>query len=699
MSGQVRVDMTKSVPIWLEYEGNTGEAELRWLPDSLGFSYEVGVVSYTPSATLSSEAMIDSNANGYSLGVLEPGVVYEYQVKKTIQGGPMGLGVIAVGVELPLVHQRGRCLLVIEDTLVLPLQVELAQLSEDMAMDGWAVESTTVSRGQGVGEVKSLIADWYEEEYAASQAVLLLGHVPVPYSGNRSYDGHTDHQGAWAADVFYAEMDGNWTDEFVDNTSPSRPVNDNVPGDGKFDQSSIPGPVELEVGRVDFNNLPAFAEGEIELMRTYLNKNHAFRIGQKRFKRRAIIENNFPGLTEGFGQSGWRNFVPMFGGSAVKVGNYDVEMDTANYLCSYACGGGSYTSASGIGSTANLWAAKDLQTVFTMTFGSYFGDWDSQNNFLRSALASGDILTNAWSGRPIWQLYPMAQGAHIGFCTRRTQNASTLIYGNTFGTRSTHIALMGDPTLRLHPLRPAADLMADTSSNDILLSWQASADAELGYHIYRRINGEPQELLAAFHTATSFSDPCYVPNADYEYIVKAVRLEQTGSGSYYNSSQGIGAVLSTGENSDLVTFYADSDMDGFGDAAVDTLACAAPPGFVADATDCNDENPDIFPGATEILNNGIDEDCDGEDLLTSLHHVARLSVSIYPNPVSDWLYLQTDRFDALSWRLLDARGQQQEIRSSGSRLDLRSIPAGAYWLEIQHLRSGDRLVQKIIVQR
>jgi hypothetical protein len=32
---------------------------------------------------------------------------------------------------------------------------------------------------------------------------------------------------------------------------------------------------------------------------------------------------------------------------------------------------------------------------FTMLFGSYFGDWDSQDNFLRAPLAQGLTLTNA----------------------------------------------------------------------------------------------------------------------------------------------------------------------------------------------------------------------------------------------------------------------------------------------------------------
>ncbi|HKQ48930.1 MAG TPA: putative metal-binding motif-containing protein [Phycisphaerae bacterium] len=59
-------------------------------------------------------------------------------------------------------------------------------------------------------------------------------------------------------------------------------------------------------------------------------------------------------------------------------------------------------------------------------------------------------------------------------------------------------------------------------------------------------------------------------------------------------------------------FYPDIDGDTFGDAAASAVnACAAPANHVANNADCNDAEPTIHPGAVETVGDGVDQDCSG----------------------------------------------------------------------------------------
>ena len=58
------------------------------------------------------------------------------------------------------------------------------------------------------------------------------------------------------------------------------------------------------------------------------------------------------------------------------------------------------------------------------------------------------------------------------------------------------------------------------------------------------------------------------------------------------------------------TWYADNDQDGYGNAAISVVACTKPAGYVANSTDCADNNALIRPGKAEFCN-GLDDDCDG----------------------------------------------------------------------------------------
>lgn len=72
------------------------------------------------------------------------------------------------------------------------------------------------------------------------------------------------------------------------------------------------------------------------------------------------------------------------------------------------------------------------------------------------------------------------------------------------------------------------------------------------------------------------------------------------------------------EDLTVSTFYRDADDDGFGSSESTTQACMAPPGYVGDATDCDDSTESIKPGAREQCNLK-DDDCDqkvDEDVAT-----------------------------------------------------------------------------------
>lgn len=67
--------------------------------------------------------------------------------------------------------------------------------------------------------------------------------------------------------------------------------------------------------------------------------------------------------------------------------------------------------------------------------------------------------------------------------------------------------------------------------------------------------------------------------------------------------------------------FVDADRDGFGDPALVTFACDVGPGFSDQGTDCDDSDPNTFPGQTvgfaePRADGSFDYDCDGVDTLT-----------------------------------------------------------------------------------
>jgi len=58
-------------------------------------------------------------------------------------------------------------------------------------------------------------------------------------------------------------------------------------------------------------------------------------------------------------------------------------------------------------------------------------------------------------------------------------------------------------------------------------------------------------------------------------------------------------------------FYIDDDGDGYGSSSDSKKACSRPSGYVRNDDDCDDSDEDINPDATEIADDGVDNDCNG----------------------------------------------------------------------------------------
>jgi hypothetical protein len=62
---------------------------------------------------------------------------------------------------------------------------------------------------------------------------------------------------------------------------------------------------------------------------------------------------------------------------------------------------------------------------------------------------------------------------------------------------------------------------------------------------------------------------------------------------------------------DAQSWPVDADGDGFGSETERIMACEMGPGMAELASDCNDTDAGIFPGAPDDADDGVDANCDG----------------------------------------------------------------------------------------
>ena len=513
------------IQIDVTYSSSPCNVKLSWNSQGSGSQVQVyrrllgdeGNSSWVLKATVSDPAI------SFTDNSISANITYEYQVIKV--GDSQSKGYVVAGVNVPLVEDRGIILLVVDNTIISSLKSELYHYEENLRGDGWSViRCNTLRHGsQTPAALKAWIKSQYDANPSKVKALLLFGHLPICMSGYSAPDGHDTRP--LPTDLFYADMDGNWTDVATFNSNTSYL---NLPGDGIFDQNYLPGngKVEIQVGRVDLSGMAAFSSSEIELLRKYLNKDHNWRHGITKAQLKAIAGDSYLPVETSCAYS-------LFGSPNVVLDGF------------YVANSNTYTWGIDFGdATGSNYPSYNYKMSFVINFGSHKQKFERDNNPMRAILCLPDYgLTCAWGSRPNWFFHHMGMGQTIGYSAYRTQNNS---YSNSEYTPACHYwfqnaiwnNLMGDPTLRMHIVTPPSSLSASKNSGSVVLAWTASPDATNGYHIYRSDsdNGTYARMTTSPVTATTYTDAS--PGATVKYMIRALKLEQAATGSYFNLSQG-----------------------------------------------------------------------------------------------------------------------------------------------------------------
>lgn len=515
---------------------------------------ELGKFGLDPANAFTTLATVSHPTTTYTDTTVSTGQAYEYRIyRPAVSSYGMTATYVAVTVEAPLEDSKGTVLLVVDDSLLPAMENEVRLLELDLAGDGWGVQRLEFAP-HGVGDHRDLKAAIVAARTAnpAINALYLFGRVPMARSGLLNPDGHSPDR-AHETDHYYADLDGNWTDQWLntdaDGDGGLDDENDNIPNDGKFDGNTPPTALELMTGRVDFYRMTAHRKNEREYLRDYITKSHAWRHGFRSVPYETI--NGSDGYL--FMEHNWQH--AMFGGANLTSDDLQPTLATDPKL--WAVDFGNYD-----GTNESFYGAVENKAIFTINFGSYKQHWFRENNAMRGLMAQPDWgLSSAWGARPAWMFHHMAAGEPIGYSALRTVNNmfTKRTFDGTFqpeynprgdytindGIVSTN--LLGDPTLRLHPVLPLDSLSVTGSAGTATLNWTAPTDStRTGFHVYRATSrlGPYTRLTASplAPGANSYTDSSR-PAGDTWYQVRAIARTTAPTGTYLNQSQGVFALI------------------------------------------------------------------------------------------------------------------------------------------------------------
>ena len=505
-----------------------------------------------------------------------------------------------VGLAVDPVPEQGKAILLIETGLETVLATELAQYTSDLRGDGWTVVQHVVARHRdeldcpsgncgdadwalNATEIQRIKTDILANEYDANRrcVVVLVGHVPIPRSGGLSMDGHSSHNGAWPADGYYGSLSSaapHWTD--LETWSNANLALDNVPGDGKFDQNSLPSDIVMAVGRLDFTALPAFAEApylagqpfdvntdsgrkelEVALLKNYFDKNHRYRHDRLEATlevhyHRGFVEGSFlgydgafrarnlAGALRGLDRIGSVVDFPLFSDKAILFGIHEDFGQSVGHRYAFVNPNELAHRTADFADPMN-----EPKVAFFLATGSFFGDFVlTDDNYLRGLLSIPNYGLAAMFGSRRWHHELMSLGLPLEAGMRRLVSLPTIKefdFVNYASDRSISFTILGDPTLRAHRTTPPASMTTAIGAGTVTIQWTYTAGSEPtvgGTHVFRSDSGKSglfKRITVGSPLTTNTFTENHTTNGNTVYQVKAYELLTTGSGSYWNTSQGI----------------------------------------------------------------------------------------------------------------------------------------------------------------
>lgn len=694
----------------------------------------VQIASNLPAGTAS---YIDNN--------VAAGDVWEYQIKRT-HGAAFSTGYTTAVIGYDQSNYRGRMILLIADNIASGLSARVTELKKDLTGDGWLVQQLTVPKAYGwdsgdtVVGIRTQIQNIYSSAPANDKPkqLFILGHVPLPRAGlgGQTPDDHMQNAGARGADTYYADVDGVYTDAGTYNPGGlSSPYAVNVPGDFKWDQDNIPSELEMAFGRIDFRDIASYANTELALTDQYLARLHHYKQADAGF-----YMGSKTGFFFGYDNSNdgsYRSLPPMSGAANV------YQNTTALPHPQWVRQNGPFMmymqnrEAPQIGE----WTTYGMDAAIYTSDQSYwgFGDVPEGNQYskIRSILGvDSKCVMVIWTTMAINLFHQAGAGEPIGLACKQIMDHNTTNqklekpsspYDAPAFWNRTQFELYGDPSIRLMQVVPATNpAISAGTGNSVTLSWLASSDNNIvGYNIYRsssefgkydRISGSTPVGSLTFTDANS-------PTGSW-YMIRAIKQQQSGSGIFFNPSQGI-FIQNTFVVPVRLNNFTAVKKDKFALLQWNTESEQGSIGFFVQRSADAAQWKDISFVNTKALNGSSSNTLsysftDASPLpnenyyrlkFVSANEPAAFSDTkkllfgeaspfiIAPNPVRDWLSIQSISGEEISFiTIYDQAGRIAYQSKKGKlKINLSSLPAGAYVIQITAI--GGKIYRQQIIKQ